>query len=259
MYPRGRFFMLFTKEKIENHPTELKQWQRKVYHQFVNMMTSRERAYPCVPGIQGFINNMHRYSFIEDPLRLSSAEQLADCLKEYGEVSRETGPFSSLIIFCDTRRLLEEKVTLEEYEKIFWSLLNQTHKKDSTPWPEHIPTDPEDHSWEFCFDGEPYFAFCATPAHNLRASRHFPCLLLAFQPRWVFDEINETTPFGRKIKRVIRKRLKDFDKVPPHPSLKWYGQKDNHEWKQYFLRDDHTSISSCPFMAMKNKWNSLHH
>lgn len=249
--------MLFTKDEIENQTIDLQHWQLEGYHQFVNMMTNKERAYPCVPGIQGLMNNMLRFSFVEDPRRDFSAEQLAVCLREYGKISRKTGAYASLVVFCDTRRLLEENVTIDGYEEIFWSLLNQTHKKDQTSWPDHIPTDPEDHSWEFCFDGEPYFAFCATPAHNIRESRHFPCLLLAFQPRWVFDEINETTPFGRKIKQVIRKRLMNYDKVPPHPALKWYGQKDNHEWQQYFLKDDETSLSNCPFMAMKNNQKSL--
>ena len=97
---------------------------------------------------------------------------------------------------------------------------------------------PAHHKWEFCFDEEPYFVFCATPAHTLRKSRHFPFLLLAFQPRWVFEEINNSTAFGHKMKKLIRKRLIEYDAIPCHPDLKWYGQEDNHEWKQYFLSDD---------------------
>ncbi|MED1939518.1 YqcI/YcgG family protein [Cytobacillus firmus] len=36
-----------------------------------------------------------------------------------------------------------------------------------------------------------------------------------------------------------------------------YGADDNFEWKQYFLRDDDTAISKCPFHRLlgtfKNK------
>ncbi|MBX0357446.1 YqcI/YcgG family protein [Halobacillus sp. Nhm2S1] len=249
--------MLYTKEEIENHANDLELWQLEVYQQFSNMMTQRENPYPCVPGIQGFMKNMLRFGFVGDPRTDESTDQLALLLKQYGEISRATGNYASLVIFCDTRTLLDEQTTMDEYEEVFWTLLNVTHSKDPSPWPENIPKNPEDPAWEFCFNGEPYFAFCATPVHKLRNSRSFPCMLLAFQPRWVFDEINDSTPFGRKIKKVIRKRLEEYDGIPTHPALKWYGQKDNHEWKQYFLKDDDSSLSKCPFMALKNKWKSL--
>ncbi|REJ10104.1 YqcI/YcgG family protein [Halobacillus trueperi] len=249
--------MLYTKEDIENHVIDFDLWQHEVYEQFSSMMNQRETPYPCVPGIQGFMKNMLRFGFVDDPRTDESTNQLAELLKEYGEISRDTGNYASLVIFCDTRALLDEQTTIDRYEELFWNMLNETHKKDTTPWPEGIPKDPENPAWEFCFDGEPYFAFCATPAHEIRNSRRFPCLLLAFQPRWVFDEINDSTAFGRRIKKVIRKRLVEYDGIPTHPALKWYGQKDNHEWKQYFLKDDESSLSKCPFMAMKNKWKSL--
>lgn len=249
--------MLFTKEEIEQQTIDLETWQQEVYEYFSKMMNDRNHAYPCVPGIQGFVKNMLRFGFVEDPLKPFTAQQLGEHLKEYGRISRETGNYASLIIFCDTRALIEEQTDMDDYEKIFWSLLNQVHQSDDRAWPSHIPTDPEEHAWEFCFDGEPYFVFCATPAHIYRESRRFPCFMLAFQPRWVFDEINDSTSFGRKIKSVIRKRLSDYDAVPPHPALKWYGQTDNYEWKQYFLQDDETSLSKCPFMAMKNTPKTL--
>jgi FPC/CPF motif-containing protein YcgG len=37
------------------------------------------------------------------------------------------------------------------------------------------------------------------------------------------------------------------DGVPAHLSLKWYEQENNQEWKQYYLRDDETVPSKCPF------------
>ncbi|MYL21061.1 hypothetical protein GLW04_14250 [Halobacillus litoralis] len=241
--------MLHTKEEIENPKTSLEKWQELAYTAFGDMMTSREHAYPCVPGIQGYTNGMLRFGFLEDPRCSSAPKQLAALLKEYGKVSREAGRYTSLVVFCDTASLLKDPLTIKDYEQLFWSLLNQTHALDETDWPGDISQDPEDPSWEFCFDGEPYFAFCATPAHIKRNSRSFPSMLLAFQPRWVFEDINDSTIYGRRLKNVIRKRLADYDDLPVHPSLKWYGQQDNHEWEQYFLRDDDSSLPECPFLA----------
>ncbi|WP_281658435.1 YqcI/YcgG family protein [Halobacillus sp. Cin3] len=241
--------MLYTKEEIENPKTALETWQERSFTAFGDIMTSRDHAYPCVPGIQGYTNGMLRFGFLEDPRSSSASEQLGELLKSYGEVSRQTGSYTSLVVFCDTRALLKDQLEIKDYENVFWSLLNQTHALDEKEWPEDISQDPEDPSWEFCFHGEPYFAFCATPAHTKRNSRCFPSLLLAFQPRWVFENINDSTTYGRRLKNVIRKRLLDYDDLPAHPALKWYGQEDNHEWEQYFLRDDDTSLPQCPFLA----------
>ncbi|MCA0173804.1 YqcI/YcgG family protein [Bacillus sp. RAR_GA_16] len=235
----------------------MEEWQRDVYAQFSAMLEDGEKPYPCIPGKQGFHQDHLRFGFVEDPTKSITCAQLATLLKEYGEVARDTGKYASLVVFFDSRTLVDQKVDVEQYQSYFWSLLNKVHELDEKPWPEDIPTDPHDPKWEFCFNGEPYFAFCATPAHQVRKSRQFPCFLIAFQPRWVFDEINAETIFGQKLKKAIRQRLVSYDGIPAHPALKWYGQQDNYEWEQYFLSDDEASLSKCPFHAMKNKWKSI--
>lgn len=49
--------------------------------------------------------------------------------------------------------------------------------------------------------------------------------MLTFQPRWVFEDLNDTTAFGRNMSKQIRKRLEAYDEVPIHPHLGWYGKK----------------------------------
>ncbi|MCA1055446.1 YqcI/YcgG family protein [Rossellomorea aquimaris] len=246
--------MLYRKTWIDEHIGELPQWQQHAYTHFSNMMVDDQQPYPCVPGIQGFLKDTLRFGFAGDPRNAESIEELATFLQDYGEISRGTGDYASLVVFFDSEEL--NGTSTEQYEDLFWSVLNRVHELDETPWPDEISKDPHDHTWEFCFNGEPYFAFCATPAHDARKSRHFPYLLLAFQPRWVFDKINSSTPFGQKLKKVIRKRLAEFDEIDVHPSLKWYGQEDNHEWEQYFLRDDDSSLSKCPFLNSLKKLKS---
>ncbi|WP_062514216.1 YqcI/YcgG family protein [Halobacillus sp. KGW1] len=245
--------MLYRKTELENAP-ERTTWQSKAFTSFSELMLSRESPYPCVPGIQGFKADMLRFAFLSDPSGSAAPETLGQILKQYGTISRETGDYASLVVLCEP---CLHSYQIKDYESLFWNLLNECHAADEREWPEHIPLDPSDPAWEFCYDGEPYFAFCATPAHERRKSRHFPYLLLAFQPRFVFEKINASTPLGRKLQNVIRKRLSIYDDLPIHPSLKWYGEENNHEWKQYFLAEENTSPSKCPFMAMKQKWNSL--
>ncbi|WP_405081783.1 YqcI/YcgG family protein [Paenibacillus chitinolyticus] len=238
---------------IEEHRMELPEWQRTAFGEFAAMIAGPENKYPCVPGHLGYITNNLRYGFAPDPRSAQAVSDTAELLNAYGSCSRETGKYASLVIFFETPEDLKNHADILEYETLFWSLLNRLHDKDKAPWPDDIPQDPAKPTWEFCFAGQPYFAFCATPAHGPRRSRHFSSFLVAFQPRWIFDEINETTAFGRNISKMIRQKLADYDDVPVHASLKWYGQPDNQEWKQYFLRDDESSPSRCPFMAMKNK------
>ncbi|NEW09895.1 YqcI/YcgG family protein [Paenibacillus sp. SYP-B3998] len=248
---------LKTKGWLYDHLGDLPKWQQNAFRQFRNMIADPGNTYPCVPGRQGFLSDNLRFGFAEDPRSEQAVLDVAHLLQQYGDCSRQTGKYASLVVFFKTSEELTKTFSIADYEQLFWSVLSRVSAIDQIPWPEHISTDPSHPSWEFCYDGHPYFTFCGTPAHEVRKSRQFPCFLLAFQPRWVFEEVNDSTPFGRNMKKIIRKKLVDYDGVPAHPSLKWYGQEDNQEWQQYFLRDDESVPSKCPFTYMKNKFKAL--
>lgn len=72
--------------------------------------------------------------------------------------------------------------------------------------------------------------------------------MVTFQPRWVFDDLNGSTAFGRNMSRLIRSRLEAYDQAPIHPQLGWYGGKDNREWKQYFSVMTKTGIEVPVFL-----------
>ena len=239
---------LLTKTWIEEHGPHLTTWKQSAFKDFSTMMNEKEHLYPCVPGKQGFNSDSLRFGFADSPDSPHACNQAAEYLRQYSEVSRDTGKYASLVLFFNTEK---QEGDIEYYQSLFWKILNNIHAHDEKSWPEHIPLDPAQSAWEFCFHGEPYFVFCATPAHLNRRSRFFPYLLLAFQPRFVFDEINSESSQGRKLKNIIRTRLKNYDHSPVHPDLKWYGEKDNLEWKQYFLKDDNTSLPKCPFSGSK--------
>jgi FPC/CPF motif-containing protein YcgG len=223
-------------------------WQYKIIQQFKNKMTDKSKPFPCIPAIQAYTLGHLRYGFVGDPRHNKSSIELASLLKEYSQHSREYGLYTTLIIFFYTPDNLIKNSNVVDFEKLFWKQLNNLHDLDVKNWPQDIPIDPEDPKWEFSFLGEKYFMYCATPSHNIRNSRYFPCMMMAITPRWVLRKFNTNEKVSGKIKERIRKRLANYDTTEIHPSLKSYGKNDNYEWKQYFLRDDNSELPKCPFL-----------
>ncbi|PKR85479.1 YqcI/YcgG family protein [Heyndrickxia camelliae] len=229
----------------------LESWQQEAMSAFDAKITHKTLKFPCIPAYQGYILNQMKFGFASDPRDENASFELAGLLKKYGQASRNMGIYTALIVFFKTPEDLKSQYTVSDYEMLFWQLLNRVSSLDETNWVESISQDPHDPTWEFCFHHERYFVYCATPAHEKRKSRHFPTFMLAITPRWVLDEFSASISKAEKMKKMIRTRLEKYDNIPPHPDLKWYGQQDNYEWKQYYLRDDDTSLPSCPF---KHAW-----
>lgn len=232
----------------ENYDT----WQLDAINKWTEKISDRKYKFPCIPAVQGYALNHLRYGFVQQ----AAAKQLAALLQSYGEHSRALGSYTSLVVFIQCEAEPYRKDGVEYYERLFWSLLSRTTAMDDKPWPAHLPSDPSDHLWEYCYDGEPYFVYCGTPAHSLRRSRSFPYMVLAFTPRWVLERFNSAPIQAEKTKQMIRRRLHAYDPVPPHPDLKRYGSEDNYEWRQYFLHDSSHSLSTCPFIRMYPKCES---
>lgn len=225
---------------------QLLNWEKQALERFFAKMGDKEKPFPCIPATIGFSTNQLRYGFVGDPRKLSTIKELADLLTNYTEVSRQIGNYTSLIVFYETPESIQEE-TIEKFEQLFWKHLNGLSTLDTFNWPEDIPTDPHNPIWEFCFNGEKYFMYCATPAHKNRKSRHFDVMMLAITPRWVLQEFNKAPSYARRIKAQVRERLAKYDSISIHPDLNTYGAEDNFEWRQYFLRDDDTSLNKCPY------------
>ncbi len=39
-------------------------------------------------------------------------------------------------------------------------------------------------------------------------------------------------------REAVRKRVEAWDRIPKHPDISHYGDKDHREWKQFFISDD---------------------
>ncbi|KAA0546991.1 YqcI/YcgG family protein [Bacillus sp. BGMRC 2118] len=222
-------------------------WEKKSLQTFQQKMSDKNHLFPCIPATQGHSLDQFRYGFVGDPRSESTIEEFAQLLKEYTENSRHFGKYTSLIVFFETPLELIEQYDVEQFEQLFWEVLSGISSIDEKEWPENIPVDPHNPVWEYCFHQEKYFMYCATPAHENRKSRNFPYFMMAITPRWVLEQFNENKSLAAKIKENIRKRIVDYDSVPIHPDLNTYGKEDNYEWKQYFLHDDESSLSKCPY------------
>ncbi|WP_442600214.1 YqcI/YcgG family protein [Neobacillus sp. D3-1R] len=233
-----------------SHRNELQQWEKDALEKFEVKMKDKLRPFPCIPATIGFSTNQLRYGFVGDPRNSSTLKEVAELLKKYTHSSREFGNYTSLIIFYETPKNVKETHTVQQFEQLFWEQLSGLGTLDELDWPQHIPANPHNPVWEFCFHGEPYFMYCATPSHQNRQSRHFDHFMLAITPRWVLQEFNKSESYAKSIKSQVRKRLEKYDSIEIHPDLNSYGKEDNFEWKQYFLRDDDTSLLKCPFHQM---------
>ncbi len=226
-------------------------WGKPVLSHFTNDMTSIESPFPCILGVEGLKKGHIRFAFIENHNEKGEIRKLSEYLKLYLRNARHFGKYTSLVVFFKPSYPL---LSVENYEKQFWHVLQNLNKCDEQPWPEAIPHSPEESRWEFSFHGEPMFVVCNTPVHKKRKSRYSSTFMMTFQPRWVFEGLNGETKKGKHVKQAVRKRLKNYDEIDAHPLLAWYGAEDVLEWKQYFLRDNNREqLTKCPFYTEEKK------
>lgn len=220
-------------------------WQARFFESFHHDLSSKERTFPCTFGSLGSERGGLRFLFLEDFRSSKDIDQLAQTLLEYIGQYKSIDRMTSLVCFFNPAAKLE---TEQQYFKAFWNVLQELHERDSAPWPDGIPTDPNDPGWEFCFGGDTFFVVCNTPLHEHRLSRRAAGFYVTFQPRWVFEGITGDTKAGQAARRVIRKHLRNYDRIDLYPKLGNYGDADNHEWMQYFIPDrNETELTVCPF------------
>jgi uncharacterized protein len=97
------------------------------------------------------------------------------------------------------------------------------------------PVSSQDPEWTLELDGLELFLNFSSPRHRCRRSRDVgPAFTIIAQPRESFDKGGRSRPAARAL---IRRRVADYDDVPPHPALGSYGDPSNREALQYFLGD----------------------
>jgi uncharacterized protein len=212
---------------------------------FRERLLDADDLFPCIFGIDALRKGSLRFAFI--PVGESRVGMLADSMLEFTEIAAGLGQRTSLVCLFEHDPRIK---SLEQYRDHFWWLLTQLHEADTGKWPDDISPDPDDPTWEFSYNSMPMFVVASTPYHVKRRSRYFEYFTVTFQPRFVFHNLQAGMSAGDHARKVIRRRLADYDLVARTPLLGSFGAPGNKEWQQYFLDDDNVSTdlsAGCPF------------
>jgi FPC/CPF motif-containing protein YcgG len=201
------------------------------------------RGYPCTFGRRALIDRELWLTWVSpgDP------STLPHDLSAFLDTTLEAPGRQPLAVFVEPTA---EPRTHEEYDELFWSLLQCVHDHDDRPWPADVPEDPHEEGWQFCFHGTPMFVFALVPTNVLRRSRNVgDCLVILFVPKYLFGGIEVGTSVGNSARIGIRKRLERWDAVPMHPSLGSIDVFSEREWEQYVIPDDDSDMhDTCPLV-----------
>jgi FPC/CPF motif-containing protein YcgG len=221
-------------------------WERLAANFFHERMLSNDALFPCIFGVDAVRRGTLRYSFI--PAGEQRVATLAAALREFTAIAPSLGTRTSLVAFFDFEPSVD---SLEDYRQHFWNLLSEIHASDVSEWPEGVSDDTQESTWEFSFNSTALFVVANTPHHHQRRSRYSEYFTVTFQPRFVFDDLKAGTRTGDQARKVIRRRLSQYDSVEQTPLLGSFGEPGNLEWTQYFLDDENQPIDAsrgCPIV-----------
>lgn len=220
-------------------------WWHEAYEDLQATLARGHQTFPCMYATRALGNNALRFIFLADSTADAAIEAFAIGLSAYLKTCRSIASHTALLVFFGPE---QPPATLAEQHAEFWHVLQRLHELDPSPWPAHIPRDPEEPLWEFCFGGEATFVLGSGPAHSARKTRHSAFKTISFQPRFMFDELIATPERLAGARRVIRERALEIDGIPVHPMIQMYHEEGNREWRQYVVPDDNSPIEGrCPF------------
>ena len=228
---------------------ETPEWVTKHWWTFREGLTGEHggEPFPCYFGADSVREGEPLYTAVPSMTDPDALLSLGETLLSYLDRYEEHADRASLVAFFEPP---EEPFSEADYHEHLWHVLQFLHVHDPEPWPEDIPTDPDDERWEFCFGGEPMFPTCRAPFYDERRSRYSPAgLEITFQPRDLFENLGVTadTERGQAAREVIQQRLEEYDGVPPHPQLGDWGVDGDREWPQYMFASDETQApDECP-------------
>ena len=208
--------------------------------------------FPCFFGAESVANGDPLYTAVPSMTDKDALFDLGETILEYLDTWRDHSDRASLVTFFKPP---ERALSEAEYHETLWHILQFLHVHDPEPWPEDIPTDPDDPYWEFSFGGKPMFPTCRAPFYETRKSRYCPIgLEITFQPRALFEAMDVTadTEAGKHARDVIQGRLEEYDGVCPHADLGDWGVEGDREWPQYMLsEDDEQAPETCPITVSR--------
>lgn len=209
--------------------------------------------FPCYFGAESVRSAEPLYTAVPSMTDPEALLDLGGTLRKYLDSYEDHAERASLVAFFKPP---EEPFSEADYHERLWHVLQFLHVHDPEPWPESIPTEPDDPRWEFSFGGEPMFPTCRAPFYDDRRSRYSPAgLEITFQPRKLFENLGVTadTERGQAAREHIQERLQQYDGVAPHPKLGDWGVEGDREWPQYmFAADEKQAPEECPITVSRD-------
>ncbi|ESP88324.1 YqcI/YcgG family protein [Candidatus Halobonum tyrrellensis] len=222
-------------------------WAARHFETFVDGLTGERNGtpFPCHFGTYAVENGHLLYTSVPSLTDPEALFDLRDATLEYLDAYREHADRAPFVVFFAPP---DDEFAEADWHEAMWHVLQFLHVNDPEPWPDDIPTDPDDPYFEFCFGGTPMFPTCRAPFYEDRASRYSPVgLEITFQPRDLFDGLTHDTDAGRAARETIQGRLEPYDGVAPHDDLGDWGVEGDREWRQYlFARDESQFPDECP-------------
>ncbi|GAB6879283.1 YqcI/YcgG family protein [Halorubrum gandharaense] len=239
--------VLLDQETLHERLDDAPDWLQEHYRTFrESMLGERDgEPFPCYFGIEVEREGDLLYAACESTTDPAALLRLRDVLLEYLDTYEDHADRVPLAVFFKPP---DGEATEADYHESLWHVLEFLHVHDPEPWPDDIPTDPDDPYWEYSFGGEPLFPTSRAPFYDERMSRYSPVgLEITFQPRAVFDGLTADTEAGEHAREMIRDRMEAYDGVCPHADLGDWGVEGDREWKQYLFREDpEQSPDECP-------------
>ncbi|WP_254273629.1 YqcI/YcgG family protein [Haloarcula marina] len=230
------------------------EWVAAHWHTFREGLLGERNGspFPCFFGAESVAQGDPLYTVVPSLTRTDALLSFRDTLATYLDRYEDHSDRASLVTFF---RPPDRHLSEAEYHDTLWHILQFLHLHDPEPWPEDIPTDPDDPYWEFSFAGVPMFPTCRAPFYDDRKSRYCPIgLEITFQPRALFESLGVTgdTEAGQHAREVIQDRLVDYDGVCPHADLGDWGVEGDREWPQYMLAADESQApDECPMTVSR--------
>ena len=213
-------------------------WKLDAYEQY--KVRLRAPGYPCFFGQSAEARGEMLYSFIADGCLDEMVANMRQFVSLAGTARYER---SSLITFFEPDPSITDHAA---FVARFWRVLQFLHEHDRDPAVDRTPDHP---LWEFSFERCEMFVVGASPTYRRRHSRNLGSgIVFVFQPRFLFIDPATLQPIAAAVRQRIHKRMLDYDGMPLHPDIGFYGDVTNSEWKQYALPDDNQPESgTCPF------------
>ena len=189
----GNCYRLDALELATEHVRNTQHWTYKTIQHFRGILASPD--FPCLFGRKAVASETCHILFARaEQLADDIAQGLADYVRTIAPVPLKQRIGSPLVVFLET----PGDYTLAEQQALAWKVLRGVHARDPHPWPQAIPTDPDDNGWSFCYAGMPLFINMNFPGHRQMKSRNLgPHITFVINPRENFDEVaNASTDSG---------------------------------------------------------------